>query len=164
MRTDIYQRITNQIVDKLEQGVRPWMQPWSAANAEGRIVRPRRFNGLPYNGINVLMLWSAAMEKGYSAPIWMTFKQAVRRVSRMKGVTHGSMSSVELCRHLPHASPATVLCEAGMKAQVDFQPSEGDGRGEGRKALSRLAKKRLFRRPGPIRNLLNLLSPASPRW
>jgi antirestriction protein ArdC len=27
--------------------------------------------------INVLMLCSAAIEKGYSAPIWMTFKQAL---------------------------------------------------------------------------------------
>lgn len=67
MRQDVYQRITDQIVTELEKGVRPWKQPWSAEHAAGRIVRPRRFNGLLYNGINVLMLWSAAMEKGYSA-------------------------------------------------------------------------------------------------
>ena len=36
----------------------------------------RCVNGVPYRGINVVMLWGAAMEKGYSAPIWMTFKQA----------------------------------------------------------------------------------------
>jgi antirestriction protein ArdC len=36
-----------------------------------------RGNGVPYQGINVLMLWSAAIEKGYAAPIWMTFKQAL---------------------------------------------------------------------------------------
>ena len=50
MRTDVYERITNQIVHELEQGVRPWMKPWSAEHADGRIVRPLRFNGLPYNG------------------------------------------------------------------------------------------------------------------
>ena len=33
-------------------------------------------NGIPYRGINVLMLWAAAIEQGYAAPIWMTFKQA----------------------------------------------------------------------------------------
>ena len=77
MRSDVYQRITDTIVHDFEQGVRLWMQPWSAEHAAARIVRPRRFNGLPYNGINVLMPWSAAMEKGYSAPIWMTFKQAL---------------------------------------------------------------------------------------
>jgi antirestriction protein ArdC len=32
---------------------------------------------LPYQGINILMLWGAAMENGYSAPIWLTFKQAL---------------------------------------------------------------------------------------
>jgi antirestriction protein ArdC len=35
-----------------------------------------RGNGIPYRGINVVMLWSAAMDKGYAAPIWLTFKQA----------------------------------------------------------------------------------------
>jgi hypothetical protein len=64
---------------------------------------------------------------------WLTFRQAVRRVSRMKGVTHGSMSSVQLCRRFSHAGPVTARCEAGMKAQGDFQPSEETGQGEGRK-------------------------------
>ena len=91
MRTDVYQRITNQIVHELEQGVRPWMQPWSAAHADGRIVRPLRFNGIPYNGINVLMLWSAAQEKGYSAPTWMTFKQALEFNAHVRKGEQGSL-------------------------------------------------------------------------
>src|ERR1700723_3565823 len=77
MRTDIYQKITDQIVRELERGVRPWLKPWSAGNGEGRITRPLRGNGVPYQGINVLMLWSEAIERGYAAPIWMTFKQAL---------------------------------------------------------------------------------------
>jgi len=48
MRTDVYQRITDKIVSQLEQGVRPWMQPWSAGGDGARIVRPRRYNGQPY--------------------------------------------------------------------------------------------------------------------
>jgi antirestriction protein ArdC len=36
-----------------------------------------RHNGVPYKGINVVMLWSAATAKGYSCPIWLTFKQAL---------------------------------------------------------------------------------------
>ena len=73
---DIYTRITNQIVADLEQGVRPWLKPWNAEHAAGRITRPLRHNGIPYQGINVIMLWSAAVASGYAAPIWMTFKQA----------------------------------------------------------------------------------------
>jgi antirestriction protein ArdC len=91
MRTDVYRRITDQIVSQLERGVRPWMQPWSAEHAAGRIVRPRRFNGLPYKGINVLMLWSAAMEKGYSAPLWMTFKQALEFDAHVRKGETGSL-------------------------------------------------------------------------
>ena len=52
----------------LEQGVRPWHKPWNAEHAAGRITRPLRGNGIPYQGINVLMLWGAAMERGYAAP------------------------------------------------------------------------------------------------
>ena len=89
--------------------------------------------GRHYTGINVLILWSARDEHGYPSPQWMTFRQAVRRVSRMKGVTHGSVSSVQLCRRFSHAGPVTARCEAGMKAQGDFQPSEETGQGEGRK-------------------------------
>ncbi len=91
MRTDVYQRITDKIVQDLEQGVRPWMQPWSAEHAAGRIVRPRRFNGLPYNGINVLMLWSAADEKGYASPVWMTFKQALEFNAHVRKGETGSL-------------------------------------------------------------------------
>jgi antirestriction protein ArdC len=66
MRTDVYQNITDRIVADLERGVRPWMKPWSAGNMEGRISRPLRGNGVPYQGINVVMLWSEALAKGYS--------------------------------------------------------------------------------------------------
>jgi antirestriction protein ArdC len=46
--------------------------------AAGRVTRPPRANGKSYQGIKVLMLWSEALEeKGFAAPIWMTFKQAL---------------------------------------------------------------------------------------
>lgn len=70
MKTDVYETIT-----QLEQGVRPWMCPWSGAQ-QGSISRPVRHNGLAYNGINILMLWLSSMEKGFSAPMWMTYRQA----------------------------------------------------------------------------------------
>jgi antirestriction protein ArdC len=76
MKSDIYKRVTDHIVAELEKGVRPWMKPWNAEHAAGRISRPLRANGIPYQGINVIMLWSAATERGYAAPIWMTFRQA----------------------------------------------------------------------------------------
>jgi antirestriction protein ArdC len=64
MRTDIYEKITNQIICELEKGIRPWLKPWNVAHSAGRITRPLRASGTPYQGINVLMLWSAAMDRG----------------------------------------------------------------------------------------------------
>lgn len=91
MKSDIYQRVTDQIVATLETGVRPWMKPWSAEHAAGRITRPLRYNGVPYQGINVLMLWGAALEKGYSAPIWLTFKQALALGGAVRKGERGSL-------------------------------------------------------------------------
>ena len=76
MKQDIYQNVTDKIIADLEQGELTWLKPWSAGNAEGRITKPLRHNGMAYSGINVLMLWGAALEAGYLSPIWMTFKQA----------------------------------------------------------------------------------------
>jgi len=99
MKTDLYERVTAQIVASLEQGVRPWLKPWNAEHAAGRITRPLRGNGVPYQGINVLMLWGASVERGYAAPIWMTFKQAlelggcVRKGERGSPVVYASTFS-----------------------------------------------------------------------
>ena len=52
MRVDVHQRVTDQIIAELEKGVRPWMKPWNAEHAAGRITRPLRANGIAYRGIN----------------------------------------------------------------------------------------------------------------
>jgi antirestriction protein ArdC len=91
VKTDIYQRVTDRIVASLEAGVRPWTKPWSGEHAGGRITRPLRSNGVPYQGINVLMLWGAAMEKGYAAPIWLTFKQAQALGGNVRKGEQGSL-------------------------------------------------------------------------
>ena len=91
MKADVYQRITDQIVSELEKGVKPWLKPWNAELAAGRITRPLRGNGVPYRGINVLMLWSAAMEKGYVAAVWLTFKQATELKANVRKGERGSL-------------------------------------------------------------------------
>jgi antirestriction protein ArdC len=55
------------------------------------VSRPLRGNGIPYGGINVLMLWVASMERGYSAPIWMTFRQAKELGAHVKKGEKGSL-------------------------------------------------------------------------
>ncbi len=91
MKQDVYTRVTDTILAALEAGTRPWMQPWNAAHAAGPVSRPLRHNGKPYSGINTLMLWVTAMEKGYAAPIWMTYKQAQELGAQVKKGEHGSL-------------------------------------------------------------------------
>ena len=64
--------ITAAIVERLEAGTRPWVQPWTGAS----VSRPLRACGTPYQGINVLWLWMAAEAAGHTSPFWMTYKQA----------------------------------------------------------------------------------------
>ena len=90
-RKDVYTRVTDRIIADLEQGVRTWMKPWSAEHTAGKISRPLRHNGTPYRGMNILLLWGEAMAKGYAAPIWMTFKQALELEAHVRKGEHGSL-------------------------------------------------------------------------
>lgn len=89
-RGDVYERVTNRIVRELERGVLPWLKPWNAQNAAGRISRPLRHNGKPYQGVNVLMLWGAAEEAGFACPFWLTFQQCKELGGFVKKGEHGS--------------------------------------------------------------------------
>jgi antirestriction protein ArdC len=76
-RQDLYARVTDAILADLAKGVRPWAKPWSAEHLAGRISRPLRATGEPYSGVNVLLLWSEAVARGFAAPTWITFRQAL---------------------------------------------------------------------------------------
>src|SRR5215469_10511626 len=67
------------------------MKPWNAEDAAGKITRPLRHNSQPYSGINILMLWASAMEQGFAAPIWMTFKQALELNAHVRKGERGSL-------------------------------------------------------------------------
>lgn len=91
MKQDIYQKVTDKIIADLEKGQLTWLKPWSTGNLDGRIVKPLRHNGMPYNGINVLMLWAASVEAGYVSPHWMTFKQAKELGANVRKGERGSL-------------------------------------------------------------------------
>src|SRR6202167_2181259 len=90
-RQDVYSRITAQIVADLEKGVRPWVKPWNVERFAGRITRPLRHNGQPYSGINVLSLWMSALAQDFTAPIWMTYRQASELNAHVKQGEKGSL-------------------------------------------------------------------------
>ena len=64
---NVYESITQQIIDQLEQGTVPWRRPWRTRGV------PRNLLSLkPYRGINVWLLLS----RPYASPYWLTFRQA----------------------------------------------------------------------------------------
>ena len=91
MKTDIYQKVTDKIIADLEQGELSWLKPWSSGNLEGKITKPLRHNGMPYNGINILMLWGASVEAGYLSSYWMTFRQAKELGAHVKKGERGNL-------------------------------------------------------------------------
>jgi len=73
-KPDVYTRITNQIVQSIEAGADAWQMPWHSDGSN--ILRPvNAFNNKPYRGVNVLALWCAAEEAGYTTDKWATYKQ-----------------------------------------------------------------------------------------
>ena len=76
----IYKEVTARIVAMLEAGVRPWAQGWQAQGGG----RPLRHDGTPYRGMNVLNLWAAGMQRGFSSARWMTYQQAVQLGAQVK--------------------------------------------------------------------------------
>ncbi len=76
-RTNLYDEITAKIINELEQGRLPWVQPWGTA-AKAPLAMPRNAaTARQYSGINILILWGAVVQYGYPTQHWLTFRQAL---------------------------------------------------------------------------------------
>lgn len=76
-KIDIYQQVTDTIIEALENGVVPWVKDWKNSAGQANMEMP--YNGISknnYNGTNILLLWLAQHTKGYSSNVWLTYKQA----------------------------------------------------------------------------------------
>jgi len=66
-KREVYEIVTDRIIERMEQGAIPWERPWNSA-----IGLPRNIQGRQYRGINVWILGA----QGYESPVWLTFRQA----------------------------------------------------------------------------------------
>jgi len=92
-RTSLYQEITDRIIRELEQGRVPWVQPWlgSAAGVPAPLGLPKNAaTGRPYSGINILILWGAVAERGFTGQNWLTFRQALKIGAHVKKGERGT--------------------------------------------------------------------------
>jgi antirestriction protein ArdC len=67
MKNDIYDIVTNRIIEKLESGTIPWIKPWHTENTLDKNIK----TGAEYNGINRIILGMS----GYNSNVWASFKQ-----------------------------------------------------------------------------------------
>ena len=92
IKQDIFTRVTNKIVSLLETGVRPWQPSWNnTGDIATNFVMPRRHSNEQYKGVNVLMLWAVAQEKGFKNPYFMTFNQAQDYKANVRKGEKGSL-------------------------------------------------------------------------
>lgn len=89
---DLYQEVTDKIIKEMEAGSLPWVRPWDAAHPSCAVGLPRNIiSQNAYSGINILLLWSAVIDHGYSSQNWLTFKQAQDLGGTVRKGEHGEV-------------------------------------------------------------------------
>ena len=77
-RANLYDEITDKIIAELEAGRVPWVQPWGTAAAKAPLAMPKNAStDRQYSGVNILILWGAVIERGFTGQSWLTFRQAL---------------------------------------------------------------------------------------
>ncbi|SFP20385.1 Antirestriction protein ArdC [Bradyrhizobium sp. Ghvi] len=77
-RANLYSEITDKIIAELEAGRVPWVQPWGTAAAKAPLAMPKNAStNRQYSGVNILILWGAVIEHGFTGQSWLTFRQAL---------------------------------------------------------------------------------------
>lgn len=122
MKSDVYQRVTDRIIEQLEQGVVPWKSPYFS-----KVGFPKNFcSGKAYQGINIFLLGSLR----FTSPYFLTFLQAkelgghVRKGERGHLVVkYGTYSKEEDTK--PEGEEATT--RRYLKAYTVFHASQIEG-------------------------------------
>ena len=82
-RNGLYRQITDKIIAELEQGRLPWTQPWGNVGAPLGLPK-NAATGRAYSGVNILILWTAVAERGFTTQHWLTFRQALKIGAHVK--------------------------------------------------------------------------------
>ena len=97
MARNLHAEISARIIEALRAGVVPWRKNWTAQGA-GQMPR-NAVTKRTYSGVNVPLLWLTADAKGYTSPLWLTFKQALDQGGNVrkgeKGTTVVFVSTIE---------------------------------------------------------------------
>ncbi len=116
-RASLYDEVTRRIIAELEAGCFPWVQPWGDALAPSL---PRNaLSGRAYSGVNVLILWSAAIGGGHPVQSWLTFRQAQQAGGAVRKGERGT-TIVYADRFVPEDERARAARDGGDAKTVPF--------------------------------------------
>jgi antirestriction protein ArdC len=83
MKDSIYDTITQQIVEAIEEGADFYRMPWHCARAD--LTNPANIaTKRSYRGVNTLMLWVIAETRGYRSGTWGTYRQWQQRGAQVR--------------------------------------------------------------------------------
>ena len=93
MAQDIYQAVTDRIIELLDKGTVPWRRPIRGSGGRGGDggLPTNLESGRAYRGINVFLLAMSAWADGYESPYWLTFKQAKKKGGHIRKGEKGSL-------------------------------------------------------------------------
>src|SRR6266849_1745930 len=107
---DVYQMITDRIIEKLEVGTVPWHKPWRSIGAPRNLVSKN-----VYRGVNVWLLTA----QGYTSPYWAT----IRQINELGGQVRKGEKSTPVVFWRIYVDDVEV--KAG---EPEAQETEGQGR------------------------------------
>lgn len=121
-RKDIYQLVTNQVIEQLEQGVIPWKLSISEKGAPKSLTTQKN-----YLGINLFLLWWAPFDSRY----WVTFNQAkklggsIRKGEKGRIVIYWHWRTEEQIEKLKEKTAAPAPCFAIYSTVFNLEQCEG---------------------------------------
>jgi antirestriction protein ArdC len=87
----LYDTVTARIIAELEVGRFPWVQPWASSGGTPLGLPLNASTGRTYSGVNILLLWFAAIEQARPSQRWLTFKQALALGGNVRKGEKGAM-------------------------------------------------------------------------
>lgn len=85
---DMYSEVTNKIIQLIEDQATSNSISWAKLSHGG--LPMNLSTGKAYQGVNVLLLWVATTEHGFTSPYWLTFKQASAMGGKVKKGSTGT--------------------------------------------------------------------------
>nr|WP_242664849.1 zincin-like metallopeptidase domain-containing protein [Sphingopyxis terrae] len=116
------------MVEELEAGRIPWVQPWDAAAFAPGLPK-NADTQRSYSGINILILWAEAARRGFAAQGWLTFRQALAAGGAVRKGERGTTIFYAACFTPKGGTASDRRGDGGAETQSGRAAVDGEGAG-----------------------------------